>query len=58
VTACGPHIKEQNWFDRLYFDNHLSPDKRAQFALSYRPWEQGKPLVYGPFLDARGSPAK
>ena len=47
VAACSPHIKEQNWFDRLYFDNHLSPEKRAQFALSYRPWEQGKPLVYG-----------
>ena len=53
ADVCGPFIRQQNWFDRLYFDNHPSLDERVDFARSYRPWEHGQPLVYGRYIVAR-----
>jgi hypothetical protein len=49
ADVCGP-IYEQNWLDRLYFDNHPSINERVRFAKAYRPWEQGQPLAYGQYI--------
>jgi Zn-dependent protease with chaperone function len=51
ADVCGPFIREQGWFDRLYFDNHPFLSERVRFAQSYRPWERGEPLVYGRYFD-------
>jgi STE24 endopeptidase len=51
ADVCGPFIHQQTWFDRLYFDNHPSLDERVRFAQSYRPWEQGKPLIYSQYFE-------
>jgi STE24 endopeptidase len=38
-----------NWdtFFLIFQAHHPSVAERIQFANTYKPWEQGKPLVYG-----------
>jgi STE24 endopeptidase len=37
---------EWDWFQRIFRASHPSDGDRIRFANSYRPWVEGKPLVY------------
>ncbi|HEY2531722.1 MAG TPA: M48 family metalloprotease [Xanthobacteraceae bacterium] len=42
------HLRTVEWdrFQILFYANHPSDGDRIRFANSYRPWAEGKPLVY------------
>ena len=39
-------LNEEYLFYKIWRDNHPSQSERVRFANSYRPWVDGKPLVY------------
>jgi Zn-dependent protease with chaperone function len=39
-------LNEEYLFYRIWRDNHPSQSERVHFANTYRPWADGKPLVY------------
>jgi STE24 endopeptidase len=39
-------MNEEDWFTRVFLDNHPSQADRVRFGNSYRPWEHGQPGVY------------
>lgn len=40
-------LNDEPLFDKLWRYNHPSLAERVRFADTYRPWAEGKPLVYG-----------
>lgn len=41
------HTSEWDQFQLIFYANHPSDGDRIRFANSYRPWSEGKQLVYG-----------
>lgn len=53
VMLKGAHdglVPNPDWFWVTFHDNHPSIAKRIEFANTYRPWEQGKRLVYAAYF--------
>jgi hypothetical protein len=46
-ASSGDVAADWDPFFLIFQATHPSVDQRIEFANTYRPWEQGKPLVYG-----------
>jgi len=46
VVQRGDVVPDWDTFFLIFLANHPSVAQRIQFANTYKPWEQGKPLVY------------
>jgi Zn-dependent protease with chaperone function len=46
-VQSGYVAPEWDTFFLIFQANHPSVAQRIEFANTYKPWEQGKPLVYG-----------
>jgi STE24 endopeptidase len=46
-AQLAPIVPSPSWFVTVFRENHPSLADRINFANSYHPWLEGKPLVYG-----------
>jgi len=46
-AQLAPIVPNPGWFATVFRENHPSIADRIQFANTYHPWLEGKPLVYG-----------
>jgi STE24 endopeptidase len=46
-AQLAPIVPNPGWFATVFRENHPSIADRIEFANTYHPWLEGKPLVYG-----------
>ena len=56
-TQLAPIASNPDWFATVFRENHPSIADRIEFANTYHPWLEGKPLVYGDDF-TKSSPAQ
>ena len=57
-AQLAPIVPNPGWFATVFRENHPSIAQRIEFANTYHPWLEGRPLVYGArFAKAQARPA-